>query len=46
MDIPWKNLMYNTALYVGMLSPASGLAVLRQGDNVVKPYRIYLEFQP
>ncbi len=32
--------------YVGMLSPASGLAVLRRDNDVVNLYLIFLEIQP
>ncbi len=32
--------------YVGMLIPASGPAVMRQGDDVVNLYLISLEIQP
>ena len=43
-------LISNTAFYVGMLSPASGHAVLRQGDGgvslYVQNYPISLEIQP
>jgi hypothetical protein len=42
--------MSNTALYVGMLSPVSGLAVLHRGNDVVslyvQNYLVSLEIQP
>jgi hypothetical protein len=46
MDLPWKNLITNTDTYIGMLSPASGPAVLRQGNDVVNLYLVSLEIQP
>jgi hypothetical protein len=45
-----KHCMTNTAFYVEMLSPASGHAVLRQGNGgvslYVQNYLVSLEIQP
>jgi hypothetical protein len=43
MDLRWKNLCPILNTYVGMLSPASGPAVLRQGNDMVNLDLVSLE---